>query len=567
MIAFPLTAAKIVGTDIFHAARAARGRRRRAPGRRQRRLPRDRVAAARLDPGRPASAAGSRCGCPTAPSASRSPRRSSSRGSSSSIHRAPTRSCSAARSSPWSRWSSGWCAGSRASRALGSRARHERPHRRSSASRIAWQTERLEECVALLPRARRAPQPRALRGSRRLRRGDARPARQRRAARAHDARLGSPASPSAPDDLLVLYLDDRARPRRRSRSAASRRRSGRRSSRRTRTGTVAQLSSATPTAGTSCSTGASPTSPARWRRVCAAPGARNPRTIVRSVARSASVALVAALLIATGAAFAYTERLKLTPSPILGTSVTKVFSPVCDCDTDVALVQFKLRKADRIDVEIIDAERRSRPTPHAEPGRAAGSRDDRLERARRPWRGRSRGVVSAARAPRAPAPHHHAAQSDPGRRDPADGGALRRRASRVLTGRRSRATRRVVVGYRVSEPAAVSLYVDGEAQVLKRGQKPEGGIRLVRPRRRGARAARHLHAPGRRDGSSRATSPSAAGGSTSSFATSRSAAKRIRSSRASASPSSSSPTPRGSDGGSDGRTGVARPGTLRLRAP
>lgn len=73
------------------------------------------------------------------------------------------------------------------------------------------------------------------------------------------------------------------------------------------------------------------------------------------MSRYVSAALVAALLVATGLAFAITERLKLTPSPILGTSVPyKFFSPVCECDTDVAIIRFRLRKRDTIDVEILD---------------------------------------------------------------------------------------------------------------------------------------------------------------------------------------------------------------------
>ena len=64
--------------------------------------------------------------------------------------------------------------------------------------------------------------------------------------------------------------------------------------------------------------------------------------------------LVVALLAATAAAFAYTERLKLTPSPILGTNVDKVFSPVCNCPTRAAAIRFRLRRADTLDIEIID---------------------------------------------------------------------------------------------------------------------------------------------------------------------------------------------------------------------
>ena len=72
------------------------------------------------------------------------------------------------------------------------------------------------------------------------------------------------------------------------------------------------------------------------------------------MARFAPAALVAALLAATALAFAYTESLKLTPSPILGTRVLpKVISPACDCPTDSAVIAFRLREADVLDIEMI----------------------------------------------------------------------------------------------------------------------------------------------------------------------------------------------------------------------
>ncbi len=63
---------------------------------------------------------------------------------------------------------------------------------------------------------------------------------------------------------------------------------------------------------------------------------------------------MAGLLVATTAAFAVTEKLKLTQSPIVGTIVDKTFSPICDCATDTARISFVLRKSDRLDVAIVD---------------------------------------------------------------------------------------------------------------------------------------------------------------------------------------------------------------------
>ncbi len=73
------------------------------------------------------------------------------------------------------------------------------------------------------------------------------------------------------------------------------------------------------------------------------------------VAKLAPAALVAALLLATGAAFLYTESLKLETSPIRQTRVTKIFSPVCDCVTSRALIAFRLAKPDVVSIWIEDA--------------------------------------------------------------------------------------------------------------------------------------------------------------------------------------------------------------------
>ena len=74
------------------------------------------------------------------------------------------------------------------------------------------------------------------------------------------------------------------------------------------------------------------------------------------MARIASTVLVVLLLAATAAAFALTQGLKLEKSPIFGTDVQPVFSPVCKpgCERETALIQFKLRKADRLDVSIVE---------------------------------------------------------------------------------------------------------------------------------------------------------------------------------------------------------------------
>jgi hypothetical protein len=77
------------------------------------------------------------------------------------------------------------------------------------------------------------------------------------------------------------------------------------------------------------------------------------------LARWPQLLIVLALLGATAAAFAVTERLKLERSPVTGTRVDRVFSPVCDCARDVAVVSFVLRRRETVTVDILD--RNGRP--------------------------------------------------------------------------------------------------------------------------------------------------------------------------------------------------------------
>jgi hypothetical protein len=63
--------------------------------------------------------------------------------------------------------------------------------------------------------------------------------------------------------------------------------------------------------------------------------------------------MVSGLLLTTLAAFVETERLKLTPSPILDTFVSKTFAPDCGCSTSWASIAFRLRRRNLMTVEII----------------------------------------------------------------------------------------------------------------------------------------------------------------------------------------------------------------------
>jgi hypothetical protein len=77
------------------------------------------------------------------------------------------------------------------------------------------------------------------------------------------------------------------------------------------------------------------------------------------VARWPQLLFVLALLAATAAAFAITERLKLERSPVTGTRVDRVFSPVCECARNVAVISIVLRRRETVTLDILNRNGRS----------------------------------------------------------------------------------------------------------------------------------------------------------------------------------------------------------------
>jgi hypothetical protein len=74
--------------------------------------------------------------------------------------------------------------------------------------------------------------------------------------------------------------------------------------------------------------------------------------------RLLTTAILVGLLVATAAAFAVTERLKLTKSPLMpGTRVSKVLSPTCSCARSRANIRIKLRRPDLLTVTMLDAQK------------------------------------------------------------------------------------------------------------------------------------------------------------------------------------------------------------------
>ena len=74
--------------------------------------------------------------------------------------------------------------------------------------------------------------------------------------------------------------------------------------------------------------------------------------------RVLTTATLVGLLVATAAAFAITERLKLVKSPIYGTLISSpAFSPTCRCDLSTVSVSLKFRHRDDVTISVLAGRR------------------------------------------------------------------------------------------------------------------------------------------------------------------------------------------------------------------
>jgi hypothetical protein len=193
------------------------------------------------------------------------------------------------------------------------------------------------------------------------------------------------------------------------------------------------------------------------------------------VSRFAQLAVTLALLVATAAAFAVAERLKLERSPITATRVDKVFSPVCECPRDYALVSFVLRRPETVTLKIVDPEGESVRT-------VVRKRDEAKGRVSYTWDGRDdddRIVVEGIYRPRVELERHGRTIVMPSR--------IRVDTTQpriVLTGVRPRVFSpdgdgygdRVTVRFRVDERSRPVLLVDGDARVRGKLRRSAGKL-------------------------------------------------------------------------------------------
>lgn len=189
----------------------------------------------------------------------------------------------------------------------------------------------------------------------------------------------------------------------------------------------------------------------------------------------AKILLVVGLLGATAAAFALTEQLKLERSPITGTRVDKVFSPVCECSRDVAVVSFRLRKPETVTVTIIDSSGRPVQTlvrrQREKAGRVSYTWDGRDDAGRVVAEGRYRPKVELKAHGRT------FVLPNPIRVDTTDPTIrLSRVAPRVISPDGDGRGDRVTASYVVDEPARATMLIDDRRRVIGRFSALKGKL-------------------------------------------------------------------------------------------
>lgn len=186
--------------------------------------------------------------------------------------------------------------------------------------------------------------------------------------------------------------------------------------------------------------------------------------------------IVLALLAATATAFAVTERLKLEKSPITGTKVDKIFSPVCECSHDLAVISFRLRKPERVTVDMLDSHGHSVATlvrdQRERPGRVSYTWDGRTDAGVVVPEGRYRPRVRLREHGRT------IVLPNPIRVDTtAPTIALTRVAPRLFSPGIDGVHDRVAAWYTIDEPSHAMMLVDGKRRVLSRFRMRKGRLR------------------------------------------------------------------------------------------
>jgi hypothetical protein len=196
------------------------------------------------------------------------------------------------------------------------------------------------------------------------------------------------------------------------------------------------------------------------------------------VRRHVPLLVALALLVGSAVAFGVAERLKVEKSPVTGTAVDKVFSPVCECPQRRASIAFRLRRPDRLRLSLLDDEGEEIRTLVRGVRTARGSHeflwDGRDDEGRLVAEGRYRPKVELGRADRTivlPNPIH-VDMTPPVVRVT----SMRPRAISPDGDGRGDIVR---IRYRANERARGLLYVNSRLSVVSRSQRPAGVLQWL----------------------------------------------------------------------------------------
>jgi FlgD Ig-like domain len=194
--------------------------------------------------------------------------------------------------------------------------------------------------------------------------------------------------------------------------------------------------------------------------------------------RNATLAVVLALLMGSALAFGVAERLKIEKSPVAGTEVDKVFSPVCRCPQRVARISFRLRRSDKLTLTLLDADgKRVRKLVDGERRRRGPQQfvwDGRDDDGRLLPEGAYRPKVVLGRADRTivlPNPIHIDVTPPTV--------AVTKVRPRVISPDGDAHGDVARIRYRMSEPGRAILFVNGRKRVVSRRQRPSGQLQWV----------------------------------------------------------------------------------------
>lgn len=194
--------------------------------------------------------------------------------------------------------------------------------------------------------------------------------------------------------------------------------------------------------------------------------------------RVLSTTVLLGLLIATAAAFAITERLKLVKSPIYGTHVSKTISPTCGCARGKAHISFKLRHADVVTLKILDARRQVVATL---------ANGERLRRGRVSWTWRGRNDLGGRVPDGAYRPEVHLANDhrtillpNPIRVDSHPPRVVAVSVSRpVISPDGDKVGDVIRIHYRFDSPAHVNVFLEGDRIIHSRSHQEQGTVSFL----------------------------------------------------------------------------------------